>query len=136
MAWELSRLAADSFLRRRESNRLRLVSARNANGCGGILSGVPRLAAHSPPVSRLTGSLVLEHGRKKSPGRGNRSSDPEEAYSQEFSDSTTPPIAYNPDSPNPKQPEDANLVHLIEAWPNLPHAVRAGIVAMVRAASQ
>ena len=32
--------------------------------------------------------------------------------------------------------EDADLAAVIEAWPNLPEAVRAGIVAMVGAAAE
>ncbi len=33
-----------------------------------------------------------------------------------------------------KVPIDPDLARLINAWPNLPEAIRAGIVAMVRAA--
>ena len=42
-----------------------------------------------------------------------------------------------PDAPDaPNRPDDPDLSRLINAWPNLPEAIRAGIVAMVNAAIQ
>ena len=38
-----------------------------------------------------------------------------------------------PSSRDANQPADAELQRLIDAWPTLPHAVRAGIMAMVKA---
>ena len=51
-------------------------------------------------------------------------------------------IAIDPDSadsdasigPNPGDETDPDLATFVEAWPTLPEAVRAGIVAMVKAA--
>ncbi len=40
-----------------------------------------------------------------------------------------------PDAPNAlRRPNDPSLCRIIDTWPDLPEAIRAGIVAMVRAA--
>lgn len=36
-------------------------------------------------------------------------------------------------SPAPERPTDPELASVVVAWPNLPPAIRAGIVAMVKA---
>jgi hypothetical protein len=38
-------------------------------------------------------------------------------------------------SPGPATPTESDLAAVVAAWPDLPPAVRAGIVAMVRAAA-
>lgn len=40
------------------------------------------------------------------------------------------------DSATIRQPHDPELAAVVTAWPHLPQAVRAGIVAMVRAAGE
>lgn len=46
-----------------------------------------------------------------------------------------PSVAYSPDSCTPQQPHDPGLARLIQTWPILSPAVRAGIVAMIEAAT-
>ncbi len=43
--------------------------------------------------------------------------------------------ASSPDSSGGNPPRDDDLRRLIDAWPDLPEPIRAGIVAMVEAAS-
>lgn len=53
----------------------------------------------------------------------------DEQASYERSTATT---SNSPSSSDEKPPDDANLQDVIEAWPTLPEAIRAGILAMVR----
>jgi len=41
---------------------------------------------------------------------------------------------YNPDTQDGNAPNSADLRAVVDAWPNLPEAIRAGIIAMVKAA--
>ena len=73
------------------------------------------------------------------PGTG-RSSTPVEPPSLSGADTSTtggePRSDKRDDKPDDKlPPTDPDLAAVIEAWPRLPKAVRAGLVAMVRAAT-
>ena len=44
--------------------------------------------------------------------------------------------AYNPDTSDGETPADADLRRVVDVWPGLPLAVRAGILAIVNAVSE
>lgn len=73
-----------------------------------------------------------ESGGSKSGNSGPRSGDSEPPASQPPALApTTAPVAPQ----TPANPADPELAVLVEAWPTLPQAIRAGILAMVRAAA-
>ena len=57
----------------------------------------------------------------------------EHNYLRDQADSSAAPGAA---SAQQNTPEDSNLAAVVTAWPTLPEAVRAGIVAMVQVASR
>ena len=52
-----------------------------------------------------------------------------------YTGSPTDP-AYNPDTQDGSARESADLRAVVDAWPELPEAIRVGIVAMVKAAGK
>jgi hypothetical protein len=84
-------------------------------------------------ISRSNDSHTETGARKKSQRTGVLGFEPKESPCQQSTyDATAPSTA-------PKNSElnsnDADVQSIVEKWPQLPPAIRAGIVAMVRAAS-
>jgi hypothetical protein len=99
-----------------------------------------RFCANQVPVTgRLTGGAGkknrrprLPRGRRSNGGAGNRTSpeNPKKTALSEQRGTESGTVATDP------TPIDPDLAKIIDAWPTLPEPIRAGILAMIRAAGE